>query len=89
MNIMLINQETNRENCVYGRDLYNNDKYLPFLTSGFRTSCINFNGIEPGIGAIDVHRRAVLPNSRWFIAEELAVPIMFCPLQAAKISVTF
>lgn len=42
-----------------------------------------FRGMDPGMGPIDVHRRAVLPNSKWFMADELDVPIKFCPLHAA------
>jgi len=41
------------------------------------------------MGPIEVHRRAVLPNSKWFIADELDVPIKFCPLQAAVIKNVF
>jgi hypothetical protein len=56
---------------------------IPILTSGFLTSCMYFKGMEPGMGPMEVHRSAVLPNNKWFIAEELDVLIKFCPLQAA------
>lgn len=56
---------------------------IPVLGSGFLTSCMYFNGMEPGMGPIEVQRNAVLPNNRWFMADELDVPIKFCPLQAA------
>lgn len=50
---------------------------VPVLGSGFLTSCMYFKGMEPGMGPIEVHRRAVLPNNKWFMAEELDVPIKF------------
>lgn len=34
------------------------------MDSGFLTSCMYFNGIDPGMGPIEVHRKAVLPNSK-------------------------
>lgn len=37
---------------------------VPVMGSGFLTSCMYFNGIDPGMGPIDVHLRAVLPNSK-------------------------
>lgn len=34
------------------------------MDSGFLTSCMYFNGIDPGMGPIEVHRKAVFPNSK-------------------------